>query len=91
MQDINTSHGNAGPSSGTSSATFVPKSNDQYYEEAGGFNTFMHSYGLKTWSNADIHEGKILIESFRQQDRLDWEESQKTKASKKRGRSAIYD
>ncbi|KAJ8494429.1 hypothetical protein ONZ51_g2318 [Trametes cubensis] len=79
MPDTNTSHDNAQENTSGSSDAYVPKSNCQYYEEAGGFDTFMHSYGLKTWSNADIHEGKTLIESFRQQDRLNWEEAQKTK------------
>ena len=78
MPDNNTSNDNAGKGSGGSSdSTYVPKSNYQYYKEAGGFDTFMHSHGLKTWSHADIHEGKAIIESFRQQDRHDWEESQK--------------
>jgi len=56
---------------------YVPKSNYQYYKDFGGFNNFMHSHGLKTYDHNDIQEGKAIIEGFREQDRYEWEQSQK--------------
>ncbi|EKM61260.1 uncharacterized protein PHACADRAFT_190408 [Phanerochaete carnosa HHB-10118-sp] len=47
------------------------KSDYQYQKDFGGFNNFMHSYGLKTWDHDDIREGKAIIEAFREQDQKD--------------------
>lgn len=43
----------------------------------GGFNNFMHSYGLKPWDHDDIQEGKAIIQGFRDQDRYEWAQAQK--------------
>ncbi|KAI0327215.1 hypothetical protein GY45DRAFT_1327916 [Cubamyces sp. BRFM 1775] len=56
MPNKKASDGNAGKSSGQSCNTYVPNSGYQCYQEAGGFNRFMHSYGLKPWSHEDIQE-----------------------------------
>lgn len=58
------------------SKTYVPKSDYQYYKDFGGFNNFMHSYGLKPSDHDDIQEGKAIIEGFREQDRYEWEQAQ---------------
>ncbi|KAI0327214.1 hypothetical protein GY45DRAFT_1327915 [Cubamyces sp. BRFM 1775] len=62
------------------SETYVPKSDSHYYKSFGGFNNFMHSYGLKPWDYDDVQEGKAIIEGFRKRDRQDWEEAQKNKS-----------
>ena len=67
----------------TSSDTYKPKSDYQYYKDFGGFNNFMHSYGLKPWNDDDIQEGKAIIEGFRQQDRYEWEQEQKANSAQK--------
>ena len=62
------------------SDTFVPKSNNQYYQGFGGYNNFMHSYGLKPWDDDDVQEGKAIIEAFKEADRQEWEDAQKNKS-----------
>lgn len=61
----------------SSSSGYVPKSDYAYYKDFGGFNNFMHSYGLKPYDHNDIQEGKAIIEGFREQDRYEWEQKQK--------------
>ena len=63
--------------SNKNSGAYVRKSDYQYYKDFGGFNNFMHSYGLKPWDHDDIQEGKRIIEAFREQDRAEWEEAQR--------------
>ncbi|GJE99645.1 hypothetical protein PsYK624_159160 [Phanerochaete sordida] len=63
-----------------SGAKFVAKSDSHYYKDFGGFNNFMASYGLKTYSHSDVQEGKAIIEAFREQDRFEWEEAQKARS-----------
>ena len=43
----------------------------------------MHSYGLKPWDLGDVEEGKRIVEGFKANDKLDWEEKQAEKAKKK--------
>lgn len=68
----------SGSKSGSSSG-YAPKSDYAYYKSYGGFNSFMHTHGLKSWSHDDIQEGKQIIETMRAADKQDWEAGQKTK------------
>ncbi|KAK0214138.1 hypothetical protein IW262DRAFT_300413 [Armillaria fumosa] len=65
-----------------SGSTYQSKSNNSYYESFGGYNNFMHSYGLKPWDMDDVEEGKAIIQMFKEQDRLEHEEAQKNKGKK---------
>ncbi|KAI0297769.1 hypothetical protein BC826DRAFT_907446 [Russula brevipes] len=56
-------------STATSSASSsTGKSDYQYHQAYGGWNGFMHSYGLKTWDSNDVGEGKAIVEGFRAYD-----------------------
>ncbi|KAK0470331.1 uncharacterized protein EV420DRAFT_1634759 [Desarmillaria tabescens] len=65
-----------------SGSTYQPKSNNSYYASFGGYNNFMHSYGLKPWDMDDVEEGKAILEMFKEQDRLEHEEAQKNSGKK---------
>lgn len=60
-------------SSEGSSKSSGQKSNYQYHKEAGGYNNFMHSHGLKPWDDDDVQEGKAILDAFREYDRQDAE------------------
>jgi len=68
--------------SSSNSTVYVPKSDYHYYKSFGGFNNFMHSYGLKPWDHDDIQEGKRIIQGMRDGDKRYWEEEQRAKAGK---------
>ncbi|KAK0193313.1 hypothetical protein F5146DRAFT_1133983 [Armillaria mellea] len=65
-----------------SDSTYQPKSNNSYYESFGGYNNFMHSYGLKPWDMDDVEEGKAILQMFKEQGRLEHEEAQKNSGKK---------
>ncbi|KAK0472049.1 hypothetical protein IW261DRAFT_1509814 [Armillaria novae-zelandiae] len=54
-----------------SGSTYQPKSNNSYYKSFGGYNNFMHSSGLKPGHMDDVKEGKAIIQTFKEQDRLE--------------------
>lgn len=66
----------------SSNATYTPKSDYSYYKDFGGYNNFMASHGLKVWDHNGVQEGKAIIDSFKEQDRYEWEQQQIEKGSK---------
>lgn len=77
LHSTNMPHSSQNQSS--SSSTYVEKSHNHYYSPFGGYMNFMHSYGLKHFNPDDVEEGKRIIQGFRDLDRFEWEEAQKTK------------
>lgn len=67
----------------SASDEYVPRSNNSIHQGFGGWNNFMHSYGLKPWNPDDVEEGKRIVEAFKEGDKQDWEEQQAAKANKK--------
>ncbi|KAF8980155.1 hypothetical protein BDQ17DRAFT_1380899 [Cyathus striatus] len=74
--NTSTSTSNSNTNSGSSS-TYTPPSNNSYYKPYGGWPNFMASYGLKPWDDDDVQEGHAIVDAFKEQDRLDWEEANK--------------
>jgi hypothetical protein len=67
-------------SQSSSSKKYVEPSTNSYYTSYGGWQNFMHSYGLKPWDLDDVEEGKRIVQAFKDADREQWEEEQKEKA-----------
>lgn len=44
-------------------------SNYSYMKDFGGYNNFMASYGLKPSKDADVQEGKAILDAFREADK----------------------
>jgi len=65
------------------SEQYVPPSHNSIYSSFGGWQGFMHSYGLKPSDLGDVEEGKRIVEGFKANDKQDWEEKQAEKAKKK--------
>jgi len=63
-------------SKSSTGSAYIPQTDSSYYKSFGGWPRFMHSYGLKPWDDNDVEEGKRIIETFKEQDRLQWEEEQ---------------
>ena len=63
-------------------AQYVPPSNADIYRPFGGWQGFMRSYELKTWSLDDVEEGKQIVEKMKELDRLDWEAQHATNATR---------
>ena len=57
-------------------AEYVPKTDSEMVKGWGGWNNFMASYGLKPYNDDDVDEAHRILEGFREQDKLDWEEQQ---------------
>jgi hypothetical protein len=70
-------------SKASESEQYVPTSNNSIYSSFGGWEGFMHSYGLKPWDLDDVEEGKMIVEAFKAYDKHEWEEKQAEKAKKK--------
>ena len=70
------------PDNKSSNSEYKEKSDYEYYKGFGGYQNFMHSYGLKIHNMDDVEEGKAIIQGFREQDRYEWEQSQKDQGSK---------
>lgn len=66
----------------SSNSGYKEKSNYAYYKDFGGFNNFMHSYGLKPWDHDDIQEGKAIIQAFREHDREEQKQKESNQNSK---------
>lgn len=65
---------------------YIPKSNNSYYAPFGGWQGFMHSYGLKPWDDDDVQEGHAIVDAMKRHDRHDWEEEQAGRSSKASGK-----
>jgi hypothetical protein len=70
-------------SKASDSEQYVPPSDNSIYSPFGGWQGFMHSYGLKPWDLGDVEEGKRILQGLKANDKQDWEEKQAEKANKK--------
>jgi hypothetical protein len=68
---------------GSQSDQYVPQSSNSIHQSFGGWNNFMHSYGLKPWDVDDVQEGERIVEAMKEIDKQDWEDEQAAKANKK--------
>jgi len=65
------SSSNSTTTNSSSTSASAPKSDYAYHKAYGGYHGFMHSHGLKQYNDADVQEGKDIIEAFRQHDAAD--------------------
>ncbi|KIY68987.1 hypothetical protein CYLTODRAFT_453019 [Cylindrobasidium torrendii FP15055 ss-10] len=74
----NNNNTTGGTTQNSSNGEYKERSNNSYYNDFGGWQNFMHSYGLKPWDHNDVEEGKSILAAMKEQDRYEWEENKKS-------------
>lgn len=60
---------NSSSSNSNNASSDGGRSNNSYYAPFGGWQGFMHSYGLKPWNDDDVAEGRAILEGMKAADR----------------------